>query len=78
MAAKTESSRVISSAIPARTAADAAALGSQTEFQLGRCHRFGRALVREIHAAEPHIILIDHMLAGSHPGPDRRHHPAIL
>jgi len=65
MAAKTESTRVIFIGDPGPVQQQiAAALGSQTEFQLVDVISSAERLVREIHAAEPHIILIDHKLGG--------------
>ena len=65
MAAKPESSRVIFIGDPGTVQQQiAAALGSQTEFQLVDVISSAERLVREIHAAEPNIILIDHLLGG--------------
>jgi pilus assembly protein CpaE len=67
MAAKTESTRVLFIGDPGPVQQQiAAALGSQTEFQLVDVISSAERLVREIHAAEPNIILIDHTLGG-HP-----------
>lgn len=65
MAAKAESTRVIFIGDPGTVQQQiAAALGSQTEFQLVDVISSSERLVREIHAAEPNIILIDHTLGG--------------
>jgi pilus assembly protein CpaE len=65
MAAKPESTRVIFIGDPGTVQQQiAAALGSQTEFQLVDVISSSERLVREIHAAEPNIILIDHALGG--------------
>ena len=65
MAATTEPTRVVFIGDPGAVQQQvAAALGSQAEFQLVDVLTSAERLVREIHAAEPHFILIDHQLGG--------------
>ena len=65
MAATTNPSRVIFIGDPGPVQQQiTAAMGSQTEFQLVDVLTSPDRLIRELHAAEPNVILIDHQLAG--------------
>ncbi len=65
MAATTNPSRVIFIGDPGPVQQQiTTAMGSQTEFQLVDVLTSPDRLIRELHAAEPNIILIDHLLGG--------------
>ena len=65
MATKAETSRVIFIGDPGAVQQQiTAALGSQADFQLVDVLSSTERLIREIHVAEPNIILIDHIISG--------------